>query len=327
MTSLDEHPPTQLLDPEFTAVVQGFPPLQFSDPAAQRAAFGAARATMDAPPRSRGTSLALADDVVSADGYRVPLRIHLSDNRRHDAPTLIWMHGGGYVVGSADEDDALCAHLAARLGIGVVSVDYRLAPEHAFPRGFEDCHSVALSVVGERPPGLRALGNGPVIIGGASAGAGLAAAVALRFRDEGRPGLNGQILLYPFIDSTTSSQSMRDLANSPIFNARDAGHCWDHYLGERRHNPPEYGSPSAAQDLTALPPALVVAAGLDCLHDEAVDYAIRLRRAGVPTELHSFAGVPHGFTGVAPWTRSSRRAVGGVLDAIRRFTDTTDSVD
>ncbi|MEN0139363.1 MAG: alpha/beta hydrolase [Rhodococcus sp. (in: high G+C Gram-positive bacteria)] len=308
------------MDAEFEDVVAHFPPLQFEDPAAQRAAFEAMRATVPPPRIPEGVEIHEDRSIPVGDGHRVPVRIHVPRQLAPDAPTLVWIHGGGYVVGTADEDDALCARLASDVGVGVVSVEYRLAPEHPFPHGLDDCHAVVAALTaGGRPGALSALGTGKVVIGGGSAGAGLAAAVALKLRDEGRRALAGQILLYPFIDSTLRSPSMTSLADSAIFDAHDAEVCWQHYLGEQRFTPPAYGSPTAAVDLNGLPPAYVAAAGADCLHDEAVDYALRMRAAGVPVELHSFADVPHGFTGVAPWTSASRRAVAGVVDAIRRF--------
>ncbi|MEU2006996.1 alpha/beta hydrolase [Rhodococcus sp. NPDC019627] len=308
------------MDTEFEDVVAHFPQLQFEDPAAQRAAFEAMRTTAPPPRLPEDVKIHDTCSIPLADGHRVPVRIHVPRDLAHDAPTLVWIHGGGYVVGTADEDDALCARIASDVGIGVVSVEYRLAPEYPFPHGLDDCHAVAAALTdANRDASFAVLGTGRVVIGGGSAGAGLAAAVALRLRDEGRRALAGQILLYPFIDSTLKSPSMSSLAESAIFNAHDAEVCWQHYLGEQRFKPPAYGSPTAATDLNGLPPAYVVAAGADCLHDEAVDYALRTRAAGVSVELHSIADVPHGFTGVAPWTSASRRAIAGVIDAIRRF--------
>ena len=308
------------MDAEFENVVAHFPPLQFEDPAAQRATFEAMRETAPPPRLPEDVETHYDCSIPLGDGHHVPVRIHVPRDLAHDAPTLVWIHGGGYVVGTADEDDALCARIASDIGIGVVSVEYRLAPEHPFPQGLDDCHAVVSALVDAHRAGtLALLGTGKVVIGGGSAGAGLAAAVALRLRDEGRFALAGQILLYPFIDSTLTSPSMTSFADSAIFNAHDAEVCWEHYLGDQRFAPPVYGSPTAATDLSGLPPAYVAAAGADCLHDEAVDYALRMRAAGVSVELHSFADVPHGFTGVAPWTTASRRAIAGVVDAIRRF--------
>lgn len=307
----------QRCDPEFLEVVTNFPSLQFADPAAQRARFAAMQASAPRVPIPEGITVVTVD-LASAVGHPIPVRVYSPRRANVGDVSVLWIHGGGYVTGSVDEDEVLCAHLAARLSIRVISVDYRLAPEHPFPAGFDDCSEVLEAIISPDGP-LSSSGDQRVIVAGASAGAGLAAALAVKHRDEGLSRIAGQVLLCPFIDSTMSTASMDRLASSPIFDRQDAQHCWEHYLGDRRLEPPAYASPSSATDLTDLPPAYIAAAGLDCLHDEAVDYGTRLRAAGVPVELHSFDGVPHGFTGVAPRTRASRRALGDVTDAITRF--------
>jgi acetyl esterase/lipase len=310
------------VDPEFVEVLAHFPTLQFEDPAAQRRAFQLAANSAEQSGVRSDVQLELGRTVRSGDGWEVPLRAYLPSELHTDAGTLVWIHGGGYVVGSADEDDRLCAYLAAEAGIAVVSVDYRLAPEHPYPAGFEDCYAVvtALGTTDGRNAAFADFGRGPLLVGGASAGAGLAAAVALRLRDEDLGIVAGQLLLCPFLDSTLSTPSITELADSPVFNAHDAEVCWQHYLGQDRAAPPPYGSPFAAGDLSGLPPAYIAAAGLDCLHDEALEYALGLRRAGVAVEFHTFPGVPHGYTGVAPRTRASRRTIRDMLDAVHAMT-------
>ncbi|MGU3586544.1 alpha/beta hydrolase [Rhodococcus sp. C26F] len=309
------------MDIEFADVLAQFPALQFEDPHAQRAAMRSAAAQSGSSRLPADVTVHRVRTVRSPDGYDIPVIVYTSVGMADDAATLLWMHGGGYVIGSAEEDDALCARLASDLGIAVVSVDYRLAPEYPFPTGFDDCCAVAyaLADAGMREDAFGYRGGDTVLIGGASAGAGLAAAVALRLRDEGLGVLDGQILLYPFIDSTLSTHSMVKLADSHVFNAHDAEVCWEHYLGDRRHSPTAYASPCAAEDLTGLPPAYVAAAGLDCLHDEAIEYAFALMRAGVDVELHSFPGVPHGFTALVPGASASRRAIADMFEAVRRM--------
>lgn len=122
------------MDAEFENVVAHFPPLQFEDPAAQRATFEAMRETAPPPRLPEDVETHYDCSIPLGDGHHVPVRIHVPRDLAHDAPTLVWIHGGGYVVGTADEDDALCARIASDIGIGVVSVEYRLAPEHPFPQ-------------------------------------------------------------------------------------------------------------------------------------------------------------------------------------------------
>lgn len=286
------------IDPEFAELLAVFPPLQFVDPAAQRAALDEILRAM--PPRPLPTDVLREPGVVEEGEVTVPVRRYRLRELPANAPVLVWMHGGGYCIGTPDEDEALCGWLAAGLGAVVVSVDYRLAPEHPYPAGLDDCCAVVRSLAAEFP-------DSRLGVAGASAGAGLAAAVTLRARDGACPMPVAQLLLMPFLDSTRSTHSMRVLADAPIFTAKDAEDCWTHYLGEQRADPPADGSPTAATDLSGLPPAYVAVAGIDCLRDEAIDYALRLQAAGVSTELHVVPGVPHGFTGVSPTVTASRR--------------------
>ena len=155
------------MDPEFVDVLAVFPPLQFADPAAQRAAF-AAMPAQEPPPWPRGVRRADATVAASAHGHEVPLRRYIPDAPTREG-TVVWIHGGGYCVGSPDEDEAFCAYIARDVGAVVASVDYRLAPEHPFPAGFEDCYAVVKAVCARAQAGFNA---GPVVIAGGSAGAG-----------------------------------------------------------------------------------------------------------------------------------------------------------
>jgi len=292
------------VDPEFTDVLAVFPPLQFTDPAAQRRAHAELRSQFPPAPRPDGVSEE-RPTVPAGASHEVPVRVYRSDDAGPRAGTIIWIHGGGFCIGTPDEDEAHCLRLAADLSVVVVSVDYRLAPEHPFPAGFDDCYAVLLDVAARQGDTYP---RGALVVAGASAGAGLAAAVALRARDEGGPRIRGQVLVTPFLDAALGTPSMRALADAPVFDAEHARTCWDHYLGARRSAPPAYASPSAATDMADLPSAYVLAAGADCLRDEAIDYAVRLQDAGVPTELHVIPGVPHGFTGLLPTATASRRA-------------------
>lgn len=296
------------MDPEFAEFLAAFPPLQFADPAAQREANAKLRAELPPVPWPDGVSR--KDHTVSAvDGYEVPVRRYVPDRSGETTPVVLWIHGGGYCVGNPDEDEPFCARLAADTGVVVVSVGYRLAPEDPYPAGLDDCYAALVD----------AASSAPLLVAGMSAGAGLAAAVALRARDEGGPAINGQLLLCPFLDATMRGESLRALAGAPVFNATDARHCWEHYLGAALADPPAYGSPSVAGDLAGLPPAYVLAAGEDCLRDEAVEYALRLQSAGVPTELHTVPGVPHGFTALQPGATVSRRLRGELAAVLGRL--------
>ncbi len=297
------------MDPEFAALTAVLPPLQFADAAAQRGSIRAQRARIDPPvlPPEVNVRERLIEPV---DSPPVPVRTYSAGPS--PVGLTIWLHGGGYCIGTLDQDESFCADMALQTGATVVSVGYRLAPEDRFPAALDDCTAVLAALADDHP-------TIPIVLAGASAGGGLAAALALRARDQNGPAVSGQVLLFPFLDATMSSASMSSLADAAVFDALDAAQCWEHYLGSERLDPPPYASPSTHRDLTGLPPAHVVAAGADCLRDEAVDYALRLQRAGVPTELHVVAGVPHGFTSLLPTAVASRRARDAVLSTLRQM--------
>ncbi|WP_051362628.1 alpha/beta hydrolase [Amycolatopsis thermoflava] len=294
------------MDPEFTEFLAAMPPLQFADPAAQRELSAKARAEWPEVPWPDG--VARTDHTVAA-AHPVPVRRYVPDGAGDAAPVVLWIHGGGYCIGHPDEDEPFCARLAADTGAVVVSVDYRLAPEHPYPAALDDCYAALLDFAS----------GAPLVVAGMSAGAGLAAALALRARDTGGPVINGQVLLCPFLDATMGAESMAGLSAAPVFNAEDARLCWGHYLGPLVGAPPVWGSPSVAQDLRGLPPAYVLAAGADCLRDEAVQYALRLQAAGVAAELHVVPGVPHAFTAMQPGASVSRRIRAELLAVLGRF--------
>jgi acetyl esterase len=191
---------------------------------------------------------------------------------------LVWAHGGGYVSGSLEAIDPVCRALAAKTGLTVLSVDYRLAPEHPFPAGLED----VLAVVRATP--------GAVAVGGDSAGGGLAAAVAPEV-----PGLRALVLLCPWLDATLASPSVRANSTPDGLSEQTLREFASLYGGDARD--PRV-SPLLAEDLAGLPSAVVVVAGDDPLRDEAEEYAGRIRAAGGQVELRRWDGVPHGFAGM-----------------------------
>ena len=208
-------------------------------------------------------------------------------------PLVAFFHGGGWVFGNLDSHDSMCRSLARAADAIVVAVDYRLAPENPYPAGFEDCWAVAswLAASGGE------LGGDPsrVAVAGDSSGANLAAAVALRARDDGGPALRAQMLIYPGLDPRMSSPSFEEFADDPFLSRSEMEWYWPRYLGGSADEPEPYAAPAFATDLDGLAPALIVVAGRDPLRDEGLAYADRLRAAGVPVELASYDDMPHGF--------------------------------
>ncbi|MFI0779519.1 alpha/beta hydrolase [Streptomyces sp. NPDC021212] len=247
----------------------------------------------------------------------VPVRLYSPANRTEAVPGLLYLHGGGFVLREFDMFHAALLRLVDELGVVIVSVDYRLAPEHPFPAPVEDCYA-ALQWVGAE---AQELGVDParVGVGGESAGGGLAAAVALLARDRGGPSLCFQYLGIPELDDRLDTPSMRAYTDTPWWNRPNAVFSWTSYLGTEPggEDVSPYAAPARAEDLTGLPPAYVTTCQFDPLRDEGIEYARRLAHAGVATELRHYPGTFHG-SGMVETAKISRRMLADEIDALRR---------
>jgi acetyl esterase len=233
---------------------------------------------------------AVHDHVVTGPAGGIPVRVYRPDGDQ--LPILVYAHGGGFVFCNLDSHDGLCRNLANRIGAVVVSVDYRLAPEHPWPAAAEDLYAVTAWAA----TNASAIGGDParVLVGGDSAGGNLAAVTTLMARDRSGPALAGQLLLYPVIGADFDTESFR-LFGKGFYNPEPALRWyWDQYVpsAEDRENP--YASPLHA-DLHELPPAIVVIAGHDPLRDAGLAYGRALRTAGVPVTECNYDGGIHGF--------------------------------
>jgi acetyl esterase/lipase len=205
--------------------------------------------------------------------------------------------------------------VAGEVGAVVVSVDYRLAPEHPFPAGVEDCYAALAWLAAH----AAELGVDParIAVAGQSAGGGLAAATALLARDRGGPALCFQLLEIPELDDRLDTPSMRAFTDTPLWNRPNAVWSWKHYLGASHAGEPSaYAAPARAKDLAGLPPAYVSTMEFDPLRDEGILYALRLLQAGVPVELHSYPGTFHG-SALLPGAKVSQRGAREVMEALR----------
>ncbi|MQY36539.1 Acetyl esterase [Streptomyces sp. RB17] len=216
-------------------------------------------------------------------------------------PLLYYMHGGGMITGNAwSVLPRLLREWAAPLGLAVVSVEYRLAPEARYPAAVEDCYAGLVRVAGHAVElGFDA---GRVVVGGKSAGGGLAAALALLTRDRGGPAPVGQLLLCPMLDDRNDSFSSRQMAGIDTWDRTSNATAWQALLGDRygAADVSPYAAPARATDLSGLPPAYVEAGSAETLRDEAVAYAQAIWRAGGQAELHVWPGACHGFDTFAP---------------------------
>lgn len=235
-----------------------------------------------------GTSKRDVEALILPSG--VGVRLHRPAGGSRPGPALLWIHGGGYIMGSAQQDDDLCRRFARELGVTVAAVDYRLAPEHPYPAPLEDCYAALTWLAG-----LPAVDPARVAIGGASAGGGLAAALALLARDRGEVKPTLQLLAYPMLDDRSGSTP-----GSPhyrLWGPKSNRFGWAAYLGNAD---PNVAVPARREDLSGLPPAWIGVGTHDLFHDEDLAYAARLTAAGVPCQVEVVPGAFHGFDLVLP---------------------------
>ncbi len=281
-----------MIDPVLQQLIEGMAASGFALPDPLEAK--AMRAVMDNPFPMPPTEVAeVRDVVVGGVGARL---YHPKPGTV--LPVAVLFHGGGWVVGTLETHDGLARVLASKAGCAVLSVDYRLSPEHPFPAPLDDC----LAAIAGLPVSASALGIDATryAVIGDSAGGNLAAAAALALR--GKPNAPAtQVLFYPVIDNDFATPSYQANAAGGFLTNEMMVFFWDAYIGAA--DPHELAAPIRAADVTGVAPATVILAGNDPLHDEGVAYAEKLRAAGVPTDLHDFAGGIHGFAsffGIAP---------------------------
>jgi acetyl esterase/lipase len=308
-----------LVDPELKPALAAFPQLQLSPEAlpAMRAAMVERRGAIPVP---EGLPVTVETLTVPGLGGAPPIRVlaYAPTNVEGLRPALLHIHGGGYVIGTADMMDAANRELAADLGCAIFSVDYRLAPETAHPGPVEDCYA-ALKWVSDNAAKLKV---DPTRIGvkGESAGGGLAAGLALLARDRGELSLAFQHLIYPMIDDRTCIVAdPHPFVGEFVWTPADNVLGWSALLGSAPGGPdiPPYAAAARATDLSRLPPTFISVGALDLFLEEDLDYARRLSRAGVPVEFHVYPGAFHGF-GMMPGARVSVAAERDSREALRR---------
>ena len=245
---------------------------------------------------------------------KIVLRVYTPEGRG-TLPVLVYFHGGGWVIGTFETHDGVCHHLAKQSQAVVVSVDYRLAPEHKFPAAAEDCYAATCWVAGN----AATLGADAkrLAVGGDSAGGNLAAVVSLMARDRGKPKIAFQLLVYPVTDHAYDTPSYRDNADGYLLTRNAMVWFWNHYLGGESDSANPYASPLRAASFAGLPPAMVVTAELDPLRDEGEAYAEKLRQAGIPVKHKRYDGLIHGFFSMTGVFEQAKQAVADAATEIR----------
>ncbi len=229
------------------------------------------------------------------DQTKIRLRIYKPESIAASTPALLWLHGGGYIMGKPEMDDHVCLQYVREAGITMVSVDYRYAPKYPFPAGLEDSYS-ALQWAESHSQQLG-IDAKRIAIGGASAGGGLAAALVQLAYDRQRIKPIFQLLVYPMLDDRTVLRADIDDSNSPAWSQKSNRFGWESYLGKKcgLEDVPDYSVPARRKDLSGLPPAWIGVGTLDIFHDEDAAYAQRLKESGVECELYPVSGAFHGF--------------------------------
>ena len=308
-----------VLDPELAAAATALPKMDLSDLAAARES-GQLRFAQKYQTRIPLT----VQDVIVAEGQStagVLVRVYAAAERSTPAPALLYLHGCAYVMGGLAMADFTAPTLVEWAEVTVVAVDYRLASEHPYPAGLKDSYAVLQWVAdkgaefGIDPDRLGVLGE--------ATGGGLAAALTLLARDRDGPRLSAQFLDAPTIDDRLDTPSMTTLVETPMWQPLNFEHSWRHYL-QGTTEPgsayvPIYAAPARAtvKELSGLPPAFITAYQIDPTRDEGLDYARKLIQAGVPTEVHHYAGAFH-LAHVIPGPSIGARMVGDRIKAIRR---------
>ena len=215
---------------------------------------------------------------------------------------LLYLHGGGYVVGGIASHDSICAEIASLAQVEVTAVQYRLAPEHPFPAAFDDCWAVLNHI-------------GPCIVAGDSAGGNMAAALCLKSRDVNGPKITAQVLIYPGLGGDMTKGSYITQANASGLSTKDVIFYRDAYKG----SPHKYAEPLRETNYAGLPPAFMVAAGLDPLHDDCLDYAANLKAAGVEAEVRSEPLLIHAFLRARHLSEPAANSFTAIIAAIKKY--------
>ena len=302
------------LDPMIAAMLEAMPDhpdKHAMDIVSYRAAVNAMTARM---PRYELPLAAIEDRTIDADGVALKVRIYTPVGQG-SFPLFVYYHGGGFTIGDLDMCDPICRALASGAGCVLVSVDYRLAPEHPYPIPNDDCWA-ALRWAQANAASIGA-DAARIAVGGDSAGATLASSMALRARAAGLP-LAAQVLMYGIHDYDAEGDSYRSHADGPVLTLDDIHFYWDHYLPEGVDRTSPDAAPLHAKDLGGLPPAFVATAELDPSHSAGEAYGHALDKAGVPTVIRRHPGMPHGFYSLVALVPAARAAMDVLCDWLRR---------
>ena len=310
--------------PDLVALLNVFPPLNLEQLEATRAGMG----SNPTPPIEE--DMEVYDVIIKGvDDNDLRLRIYKEKGVTDTLPALLWIHGGGYVLGAPEGDDGLCQRFVKEAGCIVVSVDYRLAPEYPYPAPLEDCYS-GLQWLATNSETLN-IDASRIGIGGASAGGGLTAALALLAKDRQGPNLILQMPLYPMIHDANDTFSNKEVTGDFIWNNALNELGWSMYLGELKNQTdiPYTAAPNRAtvEDLKGLPYTYTCVGQLDPFRDETLQYVTKLAQAGVDVDFHLYAGAYHGFESLNPHAEIANNALQEYVNAVKSGLNRVASVE
>ena len=310
---------SRIYDIEIETFAKNIPIVDSSDIQKTRDAVNDYRAHMASKGFVRPTDTSVEETETTIPGPpnapEILIRIYTPSNLQYPVPAYINFHGGGFIFGDLDSEHARTLAISKACRAIAITVDYRLAPEHPYPAALHDCYTALLWLVNNASN--MGIDTSKIVVGGGSAGGNLAASVALMARDKSGPSICHQMLIYPALDDQANTQSMLDGENTYVITSQNVLDMWTYYLGYDRTNVSYYAAPSRASDLTKLPPAYIMTCEHDPLRDEAIIYAMRLMKAGVPVELHNYPGTVHGFDYLIP-SDVSKRAIHNEIAVFNR---------
>lgn len=266
--------------------------------------------------KPRPPGVAVEDRTLHGPEGAIPVRVYRPAGEPRP-PGLLYLHGGGFVLGGLDSHDDICAEIADGAGLGVAAVEYRLAPEHTFPAAFDDCWA-ALEALASGELGLH---PERIVVAGDSAGGNLAAALSIQARDRGRPRLSGQVLIYPGLGGDATHGSYVQHAHAPGLTTADTQYYKTVYIGPPGHPDREskLAYPLRETNYAGLPPAFLIAAEWDPLRDDCFDYAERLTAAGVPAMVRHEPLLVHAFLRARHMSPAAKGSFQAIVEAARRL--------
>ncbi|WP_083511884.1 alpha/beta hydrolase [Alicyclobacillus acidiphilus] len=255
----------------------------------------------------------------SGDNSRLRICIYKPLEPKPDVPGVLWIHGGGYAMGTPEMSAATYKRLIAQSNCIIIAPDYRLSIEAPYPAALEDCYDALLWMKGHaKELGIR---DDQLMVGGESAGGGLTAALTLYARDRGEVNIAFQMPLYPMIDDRMITESSVD-NNAPIWNSNLNKWAWKLYLRDLHgEDVPAYAAPARAADFTNLPPTVTFVGDLEPFRDETIQYVARLRQVGVPVDFEMYKGCYHGFDIISPKAEVSQKATSFFLSSFQYAVD------